>query len=107
MFEFLKLGLMKKGVLTKEYPREECAVHTAFMGLPIIDATKCDRCSRCIAACPTSAISLVPDGVEVSTARCIFCAACADACPNCIRMGHEFELAAKNKEHLKVVYKHG
>lgn len=107
MLKFLKLGLMKKGVLTKEYPYEECVLHSAFMGLPVVDLASCDRCDRCTAVCPTGAMTLVPSGVAVDAGRCLFCGACADACPKCVHMGHAFELAVKDKGALQVVYGHG
>jgi len=107
MFKFLKLGVLKRGVQTKRYPSEKAELHDAFMGLPVVDPAKCDQCGRCAAACPTQAISVVPGGVEVSTERCIFCAACAEACPPAITMGKEFELAARDRKDLKVVYRHG
>ncbi len=107
MLEFLKLGLMKKGVQTKEYPREPYVPFSAFMGSPVIDAAGCDRCGRCAAVCPAGAISLVPEGIEVSLERCVFCATCAGECPGHISMSKEFELAARKREDLRVVFRHG
>lgn len=107
MFKFLKLGLMKKGVQTREYPSEPYAPHDAFMGAPVIDAASCDRCGDCAAVCPVQAITLVPEGIELSLESCVFCAACAGECPEHIRMSKEFELAAKKREDLRVVFRHG
>ena len=107
MFKFLKLGVLKRGVQTKRYPQEKVELYDAFMGLPVVDMGKCDRCERCAEVCPTQAITLLPEGLEISLERCIFCSACADSCPKAIHMGKEFELASRSREQLKVVYRHG
>jgi formate hydrogenlyase subunit 6/NADH:ubiquinone oxidoreductase subunit I len=107
MFKFLKLGVLKKGVQTSNYPQERAKAFDAFLGLPVVEAERCDRCSQCVEACPLQAIRLVPEGVEVTAERCIFCAACAQACPDVIHMGDRFELAARSREDLRVVYRHG
>ncbi len=107
MFKFLKLGVLKRGVQTRPYPQERAEPYDAFLGLPVVDAAACDRCSRCVAACPVQAIALVEDGVEISTARCIFCGDCAEVCPTAIHIGKGFELAARSKDDLRVVYRHG
>lgn len=107
MFKFLKLGVLKKGVQTREYPLERFEPYDAFLGLPVADVSKCDRCLECPSVCPVEAIRLVPGGIEVSLDRCIFCAACAEACPTVFRMSKAFELSAKDRAGLKVVYGHG
>ncbi len=107
MFKFLKLGVLKRGVQTRRYPQEKVELYDAFMGLPVVDMSKCDHCGRCADVCPVQAITVLPEGLEISLERCIFCAACADACPNAISMSKEFELASRTREQLKVVYRHG
>jgi formate hydrogenlyase subunit 6/NADH:ubiquinone oxidoreductase subunit I len=107
MFKFLKLGVLKNGVQTRNYPQERPAPYDAFLGLPVIDMSACDRCSDCASACPTQAIAVLPAGIEISTERCIFCAACAEVCPEAITMGKRFELASRSKDDLKVVYSNG
>ncbi len=107
MFKFLKLGVLKRGVQTKPYPQEPAVPFDAFIGLPVVDGAACDRCSHCVSACPVQAISLTDEGVEISTARCIFCGECAEVCPKAIKMSREFELAATSREGLRVVYRHG
>ncbi len=107
MFKFLKLGVLKRGVQTKRYPQEKVELYDAFMGAPVVDMDKCDRCGHCAEVCPTQAITVLPEGLEITLERCIFCSACADSCPEAIRMGKEFELASKSKEQLRMVYRHG
>jgi formate hydrogenlyase subunit 6/NADH:ubiquinone oxidoreductase subunit I len=107
MFKFLKLGVLKKGVQTRDYPKEHAPAFDAFLGLPVVDMERCDHCLECIPACPVQAISVLPEGIEISTERCIFCAACAEACPEAITMSKEFELASRSRDGLKVVYRHG
>ncbi len=106
MLEFLKLGLLKKGVMTKEYPYEKFEPYKGSMGLPVVDMGICDMCNKCVDVCPTSAIATGPDSIEISLQRCIFCAACADACTS-FSMSTQFELSSKNEDDLKVVYRHG
>ncbi|MDW5561718.1 MAG: 4Fe-4S binding protein [Methanomassiliicoccus sp.] len=106
MFKFLKLGVLKNGVQTRNYPQERNPPFDAFLGLPAVDAEACDRCSDCVHTCPTQAITVLPTGIEISAERCIFCAACAEAC-EAITMSKRFELASRSREGLKVVYRHG
>lgn len=106
MFKFLKLGVLKNGVQTHNYPSERSLPFDAFLGLPVVDMGACDLCSDCVSACPAQAIAMLSAGIEISTDRCIFCAACADAC-QAITMGKGFELASRSRDGLKVVYSHG
>jgi ferredoxin len=47
---------------------------------PITQAELCTRCERCVALCPTGAITM--EGAAVSDAeRCIICCACVKLCP--------------------------
>jgi formate hydrogenlyase subunit 6/NADH:ubiquinone oxidoreductase subunit I len=107
MFKFLRLGVLKRGVQTKRYPHENVELYASTIGMPVVDAAHCNACGKCANACPVQAIAVVPEGVQISMERCIFCGACADACPAAITMSKEFELAAKNKDQLRVVYRHG
>ena len=107
MFKFLRLGVLRGGVQTERYPKEAAELYGSTLGLPEVDASKCDRCERCVAACPVQAIVLVPEGVQISLERCIFCAACAETCPAAISMSKQFELASKDRRDLKVVYRRG
>ena len=105
MLKMLKLGFLKKGIATKNYPAEPYRPPAGSMGEPVVEIKKCDRCGACATACPANAI-MVTDGVEISLDRCVFCAACASACPkNAITITGAFELASRSRETLKVIYR--
>jgi pyruvate formate lyase activating enzyme len=42
----------------------------------------CEVCGECVYACPTDALKLVDDGVEINTDRCELNGKCADVCPS-------------------------
>ena len=105
MLKMLKLGILKKGIATKNYPAEPYRPPAGSMGEPTVDMARCDRCGACAAACPTDAI-IISGSVEIALGKCVFCGACAAACPrDAIKMTGEFELAAKSQEALKVTYR--
>jgi ferredoxin len=95
MMKILKLGLLKKGVVTGEGTG---SMHP--LGRPCVE--KCDRCLACVVACPTGAID-VGENVEIALDRCIFCRACEEACPH-IKMTEDVYMASKDKEGTKVTY---
>jgi formate hydrogenlyase subunit 6/NADH:ubiquinone oxidoreductase subunit I len=104
MLRMLKLGILKKGIVTKNYPVEPYKPEEGYMGMPVVDASLCNKCGDCSKVCPSGAI-LVTDNVEISLGRCIFCAACQDVChARAIRMTQEYELASRSKDRLKVTY---
>jgi pyruvate formate lyase activating enzyme len=43
---------------------------------------RCIGARRCLAACPTSALELTPEGMRIDRERCSPCELCADACPS-------------------------
>ncbi|WP_257285446.1 glycyl-radical enzyme activating protein [Endozoicomonas sp. SESOKO1] len=46
----------------------------------LFDAEKCNRCGKCLDACPHQAISLSTSGL-INRDKCIQCGLCVDACP--------------------------
>jgi hydrogenase-4 component H len=99
--------LFGKGSRTVPYPSEGTAPPAAFRGRPVADLDGCDRCGRCADACPAGSLSLVDEGLQLDLGSCIFCGECARVCPDHIIMGNDFELAAKSREEMKVVFARG
>ena len=95
------------GSRTVPYPMEAFVPPAAFIGRPEADLDGCDRCGRCAAACPAGSLSLVDEGLQLDLGSCIFCGECARICPEHITMGKDFELAARGREELKVVFARG
>lgn len=93
MFKVLKSGVLKKGVVTGNYPAEPFTPAERFLGKPAIDKSKCDSCGKCMAICPSGAIN---GSFDISPGRCIFCGACAEIC-DAIKMTGEYELASRVK----------
>jgi Ni,Fe-hydrogenase III small subunit/formate hydrogenlyase subunit 6/NADH:ubiquinone oxidoreductase subunit I len=78
-----------------------------FLGAPEIDPHKCTGCGKCIAPCPTNALTL--EDSEAGDKRsfrlfygsCIFCGLCGPACPHqAISFKGKFALAARTKKEL-------
>jgi ech hydrogenase subunit F len=102
MFKMLKQGILKKGIVTKNYPAEHFEPAEGYMGMPSVDPGRCDLCGECAKACPSGAVR-VSDKVEISPCRCVFCAACRDVCPKkAIAMTDEYELAFRPEAGMKV-----
>ncbi len=99
MFDILKSGFLKNGVVTTNYPAEPSSAPEKFLGRPSVDKSKCDRCAECIDVCPTGAIN---DNMDISLGRCIFCGACAEACPAAITMSGDYELASRIKPDFNI-----
>ncbi len=49
--------------------------------VPEIDREICDLCGDCVAACPTGALSIVDEGLQVDLAVCAYCGKCEEICP--------------------------
>lgn len=47
----------------------------------ICDKTKCEQCLHCINICPTNAIVLNNEHIEVESNKCISCFTCKNSCP--------------------------
>ena len=46
-----------------------------------VDRQACDGCGLCIEICPTGALQLVDDLIQVESSLCDECYACVDVCP--------------------------
>ena len=78
------------------------------MGMPVVDMSKCDRLRPLRGRVPRSGHHGLPEGLDDLLWND---ASSAPPAPTpartAIQMGKEFELAARSKEQLKVVYRHG
>ena len=102
MFKMLKYSLLRKGIITTRYPKEPITSCERTKGLPVIDMTKCTRCGACSNVCPVAAITVDDSHVTIDAGTCIFCGACERACNyNALKLGHDVELATKQKESLR------
>jgi len=99
---------IKRGTATTKYPKAREAAPLSFRGKPVIDAGKCDACSRCADACPSRSIKVESRSIAVCIGSCVFCGACLDSCPKgAVTHSQAFELSSKDKEGLYERYEAG
>ncbi|MDD3169224.1 MAG: NADH-quinone oxidoreductase subunit NuoB [Eubacteriales bacterium] len=99
MFKVLK-KILQYPRLTQSYPKRP-ADASLFIGKPVIDGLKCNKCGECISRCPSAAIASDPETgtPAINLHACVFCALCEEICPaGAILMTSEFELAEINSE---------
>lgn len=95
MFRILRKNL-EVGKTTIPYEPGCQKAPEGFRGAPEIDPEKCTGCGKCVASCPTDALSVADDpskntrSLFLSYGDCIFCGLCGPACPyeaipNCSR----------------------
>lgn len=93
---------IKQGYRTIAFPDGELPkLPERYRGLPVIDSSKCpDDCAKCVAACPTDAITI--DGrMTIDLGRCLFCTDCLEACPEgAIEYTADFRLATRSRAGL-------
>jgi len=79
----------------------KATVRAPFPGLPLLDGSKCGKCTRCREICPTGAISTKPLSIDMGL--CGYCGDCARECPNeAIRFSTYHRLASDRREYLVV-----
>jgi formate hydrogenlyase subunit 6/NADH:ubiquinone oxidoreductase subunit I len=94
---------------TINYPKDKSGKIKDFRGAISFDASKCIGCKLCMKDCPSNAIIIKQIGekqfeADIDLAKCVYCGQCADSCPKkAIGITDEFELAALDKNKLKVV----
>lgn len=65
-----------------------------------VSTEACSLCGACAEVCPTSAISVEPDGIVTSEQGCIVCQACVKLCPEGARVDSA-PGAKETREYLK------
>ncbi|MBI3112468.1 MAG: NADH-quinone oxidoreductase subunit NuoB [Ignavibacteriales bacterium] len=111
MLRILKRALTA-GVVTDSYPAITAEPPDGFRGKPVIDFARCTACDRCVAACPTDAITVettsdhhaidtVEKTLTLNYGDCIFCGECEAACPEAVHLSKEFQLATISKADLR------
>jgi carbon-monoxide dehydrogenase iron sulfur subunit len=71
----------------KEDDPEKSAIHVTPAAAGAYVLSVCNQCRRCMAECPTQAITVNKQGVVmINKALCINCLACVGACPTATMM---------------------
>jgi Ni,Fe-hydrogenase III small subunit/Pyruvate/2-oxoacid:ferredoxin oxidoreductase delta subunit len=98
----VSLARLKQGHRTTSYPAQPPSLPDRFRGLPEVDSTRCpDDCRACAEACPTNAITIESQKLQLDLGRCLFCTDCVEACPEgAIRYTQDHRLATRKREDL-------
>ena len=93
-----------QGHRTSRYPAEPPQMPDRLRGLPLLDAARCpEGCQACADACPTDAIALKGNDLQLDLGRCLFCTDCMRACPEgAINYSQEYRLATRTREQLVI-----
>ena len=76
-------------------------IRKPFRGLPVIDRSKCGKCTACADVCPTGAISAKPLSIDLG--KCVFCGDCQRLCPQkTITFTTFHKLASTSRDYLVV-----
>jgi NADH-quinone oxidoreductase subunit I len=115
--------LIKRKVVTMEYPEQKWAVPPDYRGAPYLvrdqeGNTKCVSCQLCEFVCPPKAIRIIPPGpagqiadrpnaekmpheFEINMLRCIFCGFCQEVCPEeAIFLQKDYSLVGSSREEM-------
>jgi Ni,Fe-hydrogenase III small subunit/Pyruvate/2-oxoacid:ferredoxin oxidoreductase delta subunit len=103
MLRTIERGVLKKGIVTSNYPKEVYVPYDGHQGMPAIDQRRCRLHRTCTAVCPTGAIAAEGGSMRIDLGACIFCGECSRSCPEgAISITKEFELASRTREGLIV-----
>ena len=101
MLRTIERGVLKKGVVTSNYPKEGYVPYDGHQGMPAIDPGRCRLHRTCAMVCPTGAIIAEGGSMRVDLGACIFCGECSRSCPEgAISITKGFELASRTREGL-------
>ena len=102
-------SIFKKPATTK-YPFAKATMPDKFRGKIIFHPERCIGCQMCVRDCPSRAIEINKAGdkkfeCHIDLGKCIYCAQCVDSCmKKALEATKEFELAALDRNKLKVTY---
>lgn len=98
------LHRLQRGCQTMAYPDGPApALPDRHGGTLRVNTSKCpESCSKCVAACPTGAITQPTSSpVALDLGRCLFCAACVETCPSgAITQTNDHRMAVRRREDL-------
>ncbi len=95
---------------TTHYPFEKADIPPGFRGKVVFDPALCVGCQLCVKDCPSHAITITKVGPKkfectFELDHCMFCAQCVESCnKDALKTTMEFELAALNRDQLKVTF---
>jgi Ni,Fe-hydrogenase III small subunit/ferredoxin len=95
--------IIKYPRVTLKYPKKPMDA-SRFIGMPVIEQSKCTLCGECALRCPSRAIAIdrKKGNIGINLDECVFCALCEDICPaGAAHMTHSFELAQKDRNALR------
>ncbi|MEM0448405.1 MAG: NADH-quinone oxidoreductase subunit NuoB [Methanomassiliicoccales archaeon] len=101
MLDIIRKGVLRKGIVTSDYPQEGTPRYAARLGFPKLRTDLCKAHHVCFRSCPTNAIQEREGEIKVDLGLCIFCAQCARSCPEgAWTMSPEIELAKRSRSDL-------
>lgn len=94
---------MDQGYCTHPFPKEEPILPSSYRGRPEIHSSQCEsNCKEpCVKSCPTEALSLNKNKIQMDLGRCLFCMDCVESCPQgLIKFTRDYRLATSKREDL-------
>lgn len=91
-----------QGHRTIDYPRTVPAFPPLYRGLLRWEAEKCtDECALCVQVCPTGALEMQDQELQIDAGKCLFCGICEAACPSkALHHTPEHRLATRTRTQL-------